>query len=727
MKKIPELLAPAGDLNAALTAFNNGADAVYAGLSKFNARERTQNFSPEDYGKLMAAAAADGKKVYLTFNTLIKENELVEALENLDRVCRLLPDAVIVQDVGVLSMMRKYFPHIPLHASTQMGIHNSAGMEVAQRLGISRVILERQVTLDELRAIRCKTQIEMEVFIHGALCCSLSGVCLFSSWMGGHSGNRGKCKQPCRRRYYSPDGNGFFFSTNDLYTLEHIPELKRMGIESLKIEGRLRKSDYVASTVKAYRMILDAEGKDVPALLPEARAVLSSALGRKWSAGFFEKNDFDKIVEPAQLGVSGKSCGKVIRSSRGGFEILLTQNLYIGDKIRIQPESGDEGPALTLTKMRQGDKPVYRAAAGEEVFVYCDKKVPLNGRVFKIGTSVKDLRGRIESLPAWQDRIDLEIRVSAGQVTVQVETHPHLNPLRIETDLPPAEKHAVSVGNFTEEFRKTGNEKLGVRRVSVDIKGAYFLSQRDLRHLRQRTNAWLAEQFLPNPRAEFRTETRILSEGKPLHTLACGNDGKIPAEPHYAMLAREQVAAPGEEWILPFFCPEDELPDLKEKITLARQKGIRHFRVTALFHFALLDVFDDIVISSSFPLPVCNHPAFEQLLELGAQKVQLWAELEKPVLKMLAERYGALAEIYVYGRLPILQTRALLPVSGTVNDGRGAAFLIEKQRTFSSLYPSAVFSLPARDLPPVSTYTDQTHARPDEKSVSNFNYERELV
>ncbi|MBW6458772.1 MAG: U32 family peptidase, partial [FCB group bacterium] len=346
MKNKPELLAPAGDINAAITAFEHGADAVYAGLGKFNARERTENFSFEAYGKLMSYAAKHDKKVYLTFNTLIKEQELPEALDMLNRITALLPDAVIVQDIGVLSMMRKYFPHIPVHASTQMGIHNSAGLAMAEKFGISRVILERQVTLDEIDLMRKRSEIELEVFIHGALCCSLSGVCLFSSWMGGHSGNRGKCKQPCRRRYFSSEGNGFFFSMNDLYMLDDIPALKKAGVHSLKIEGRLRKSDYVAAVVRAYRMMLDADEKDIPRILPEARSVLSGSLGRKWSTGFYDKANYNDIIESDKPGVSGKQLGRVAELKPNGFIIQTLQTLKLGDKIRIQPQSGDEGPAI---------------------------------------------------------------------------------------------------------------------------------------------------------------------------------------------------------------------------------------------------------------------------------------------------------------------------------------------------------------------------------------------
>ncbi|MCK4983561.1 MAG: U32 family peptidase, partial [Victivallaceae bacterium] len=237
VKKIPELLAPAGNLLAGITAFDAGADAVYAGLSKFNARERSENFSFNDMSCLIAYAHKNSRKVYVTLNTLIKEMELPEIVEFIAELGRIRPDAVIVQDLGVLRIIREYFPDLEIHASTQMGFHNSAGLRVAANLGAKRVILERQITLDELKIMQNDSPVDLEVFVHGALCCSLSGQCLFSSWLGGWSGNRGKCKQPCRRRFYSSKGNGFFFSTQDLSTLDLVHNFKQMGIASLKIEG----------------------------------------------------------------------------------------------------------------------------------------------------------------------------------------------------------------------------------------------------------------------------------------------------------------------------------------------------------------------------------------------------------------------------------------------------------------------------------------------------------
>ena len=723
MKITPELLAPAGNIEAAITAFENGADAVYAGLGKFNARERTQNFTYEDYGKLMAYANKHDKKVYLTFNTLVKENEIQEALTTLYRVTRLQPDAIITQDIGVVRMLKKYFPHIPVHASTQMGIHNSPGVTMAKELGIERVILERQVTMEELHLIRAHSDLELEVFIHGALCCSLSGVCLFSSWMGGHSGNRGKCKQPCRRRYFSKEGNGFFFSTQDLYTLEDIPKLKEAGVHSLKIEGRLRKSDYVASTVKAYRMMLDAETHEIKEKLPEAKAILSGALGRKWSSGFYDKEQYGELIESERLGVSGKQCGMVLSTTNNGFMMQASQPVKMGDKIRIQPKSGMEGPAITVTKISKNGQPATRLGNRETGFIHCDKEIPADGIVYLAGYSVKEYSRLIEQLPVLENNLSLNVEVSAKLLKVVVLDHPHLPVWDMTIDLPAAENRAVEADTFIKEFKKAITPALGIKHVKVGIDGEYFASQRDIRKFRQSFTEWLETAYTPAPVPNIDVPIPLMAEKKIVKTLA------LKGNKHEAnhRMARLTDAKPGEEYILPLFCPEDELDKLKNQINAAYFEGVRHFRVTSLYQFDLLKEFTDIEINTGLPLPVTNRLAIETLKEWGVNRVQLWVELEKEILIRLIEQKPDDVEVYIYGRLPILETRAILPIKGEITDGRGAGFIVEKGDPLTSLYPAAVFALPVDELPAVSTFTDLTHAKPGEKSISVFNFERELA
>lgn len=257
-----ELLAPAGNPAAFYGAVKAGADAVYLGSQRFGARAYAENFTEEEllacirYGHIM------GCKLYLTVNTLMKEEELDELYNHIHPLYESGLDGVIVQDFGALRLLRESFPALKLHASTQMTLCSSFGAELIKSLGACRMVPARELCLEELRAIRQKVDIELETFIHGAMCYSYSGQCLFSSILGGRSGNRGRCAQPCRLPYcVETDGHRsreqYFLSLKDMCTLEHIPKLIEAGIDSFKIEGRMKKPEYAAGVTAIYRKYID--------------------------------------------------------------------------------------------------------------------------------------------------------------------------------------------------------------------------------------------------------------------------------------------------------------------------------------------------------------------------------------------------------------------------------------------------------------------------------------
>ena len=233
----PELLAPAGSLEAFFAALDSGADAVYLGLKDFSARAKAKNFTLSELEKMLAYARSQQRRVYVTLNTLVKERELPQLVETLAALEAMAVDAVILQDLAVWRLARRHFPSLELHASTQLTIHNVAGARQLEQMGFARVVLARELSLEEITAIHRQTSIGLEHFVHGAHCFSLSGQCSFSSWLGGMSGNRGRCAQPCRRRYRHSGGDGYHFSPNDLSAIELLPELAAAGISSLKIEG----------------------------------------------------------------------------------------------------------------------------------------------------------------------------------------------------------------------------------------------------------------------------------------------------------------------------------------------------------------------------------------------------------------------------------------------------------------------------------------------------------
>src|ERR1043165_1209698 len=275
--RLPELLAPAGDWDCAKAAVENGADAIYFGLEKFNARMRAQNFTELDLPRLMESLHRRGVKGYVTFNTLVFENELKDAEQYARTIIAAGVDAAIVQDVGICRLIRQLSPDFPIHVSTQMTITSAAGVEFARELGCNLVVLSRECSLKEIERIQAGAKIDggeesqaaelpLEVFVHGALCVAYSGQCLTSEALGGRSANRGECAQACRMPYdLIADGSQvhlgdrkYLLSPQDLAGLEVLPELARLGVASLKIEGRLKSPEYVANITRIYRQALDS-------------------------------------------------------------------------------------------------------------------------------------------------------------------------------------------------------------------------------------------------------------------------------------------------------------------------------------------------------------------------------------------------------------------------------------------------------------------------------------
>ena len=271
--KRPEILAPVGSPDSLYAAVRSGADAVYMGCKGFNARIKADNFGDDEIKDAIAYCHSHGVKVHITMNTLISDEEIPEALETLKRICAAGADAVIVQDLGLASLMKEAVPALEKHASTQMSVQTREGVKLLKQMGFSRAVLPRELTKEEIRSIKDSTDIEIEIFIHGALCMSVSGQCYMSSMFGGRSGNRGLCAQPCRLPFRAENGTGNDLSLKDLSLIERAQELTELGIDSLKIEGRMKRPEYVAAAVTAIRSTLD--GKADEEILSKLRAVFS--------------------------------------------------------------------------------------------------------------------------------------------------------------------------------------------------------------------------------------------------------------------------------------------------------------------------------------------------------------------------------------------------------------------------------------------------------------------
>ena len=352
-KKI-ELLAPVGTIEAFHAALDAGANAVYLGLGNFNARQRQKNFTAQTLSYLIPYAQQKGVKVYITMNTLVKDGETPLFLNDCAILRQLKPDALIIQDWGMAAILRKYFPDVQIHASTQMAIHNSMQMKFAADFGISRVVPARELTLSEIHKINNKTKsaVEMELFVHGALCYSISGRCLASSYLGGSSGNRGHCTQVCRRFFAeTPQKKGFYFSPKDFWAIDFVEEYQNIGIASLKIEGRMKGAEYVYSVVSAYRDFID---KKID--LETAKERLSQDFGRQKCTFLLNGENSTGIVSAARQGGTGNYAGKVAGINNKEIILELDNNgttPEVGDRLRFHDIEGVEGEVVKVEKVIQ--------------------------------------------------------------------------------------------------------------------------------------------------------------------------------------------------------------------------------------------------------------------------------------------------------------------------------------------------------------------------------------
>ncbi|AEE16002.1 peptidase U32 family protein [Treponema brennaborense] len=353
-----ELLAPAGNIEALDAAIGEGADAVYLGLKSFNARLRSSNFAWNQFEAAVQSVHRLGKKIFVTVNTVSEEWEMERLYRFLGYLDAVGPDGLIVQDFGVVRMVQEFFPKLRLHASTQMNIASARAVNVMSKEGLKRVVLARELGLEEIRTIRANTSAELEVFVHGALCVSESGLCLFSSYLGGKSANRGMCTQACRR-FYSAEisgglEQGYYFSPCDLQLIDKIPDLITAGVDSFKIEGRMKSAEYVGSVTAAYRYVMDHWQEDRKGSVATAKRMLSTDFARTKTRYWYDFNadDTEKVADtvlnPAQAGGTGIYLGKIDRTRSAGVSAAdsegvlqfasLTGGSYdpdVGDSIRL--------------------------------------------------------------------------------------------------------------------------------------------------------------------------------------------------------------------------------------------------------------------------------------------------------------------------------------------------------------------------------------------------------
>lgn len=725
-----------------------GADAVYAGLQDFSARARARNFTLPQMERMLAYAHSLDRRIYVTLNTLVKEKELPQLVDTLAALAQMRVDGVIVQDMAVARLVRNHFPSIPLHASTQMTIHNTPGVQMLHRLGFQRGVLARELALDEVAAITTATPVEIEVFVHGALCFSISGQCFFSSYLGGHSGNRGRCAQPCRRLYEHRGKQGHFFSTNDLSAIDMLPELSRAGVKSLKIEGRMKSAEYVATVVEAYRLVLDAGPGGTPEALKEAKELLKYSFGRTPTKGFLASQQPDDIANPWQKGGTGRFTGHVksIKGKRLAFE--TRDPLHIGDRLRIQPKSDMAGQAWTLRELYQNGKKVMTAQAASMVELETPFVVTVGDSIYKVSSreaftlSDSACQRRLEGVKSDKLPCRLHLKLASSPLTeeggasdctlhisaeVSGSSHTFDFPLG---SLEPSRSSDMQ-GVLSGQFARCGDTSFRLESLEAPDFPALLIPMGAFKELRRQFYQRLGEAVSTGhreavsaarsaalrdvglshghapPRPEKEVLTVFVEQPKDWRfPLQNGADrtllplSKAAIHQLAGTIPRMRGSEESIIWQIPFMLFDRDIPLYQDTIRQLRNAGFHRFEAANLSHFELLRGVDDIHISTWHRCFSLNSQAVNVWKELGAECATLYIEDDAANLaELLASGSAMERRVIVYAPLPLMTTKIRIrDVHSNIplHSDRGEVYSVATRDALQSITAGTPFSLTAR-------------------------------
>lgn len=491
MKK-PELLAPAGSMEAFYAAIEAGCDAVYMAGYSFGARAFATNFSDEEIVEAVKYAHLYGVKVYITVNTIVYENEVELFMNYIDFLHRNNVDAIIIEDLGMFDLVRKTYPNLEIHISTQMHIHNLSGAVLMHGLGAKRVVLARETSIDTIKKIKGKSDVELEVFVHGALCFSYSGECLMSSLIGGRSGNRGKCAGTCRLKYNIIDEennkyNNYSYplSMKDLCTIEDLGKLIDIGIDSFKIEGRMKRPEYVYLVVSLYRKAIDNYTSKGHVGITDADILeLKKIYNRLFTKGYlFNESDVVNSYRPNHLGIK---IGKVVKVYDNKIVVKLTHPLCKGDGIRFLNKNEDTG--LEITKMFKNGKDVIEANASDEIAIKTDVICDIGADIIKT-TDAKQI-DRIKNILKERNRkvlISGNVVINSGQ-KVKINITDGSNNINYESEyvVDKALNKPITKDDVLKQFNKTNDTPYKFDNLKIEIDDYSFIPVSKLNELRRK-------------------------------------------------------------------------------------------------------------------------------------------------------------------------------------------------------------------------------------------------
>ena len=701
---VPELLAPAGSLEAVRAAVANGADAVYLGAERFNARDEGAQLSLGDLEQAVRLAHGRGARVYLTLNTLLKPDELVDALELLGEAIDRGIDAAIVQDLGLIRLINRVYPGFELHGSTQMTVHDENGAALVRELGLRRVVLARENTLEDVRAIHAGApDVELETFVHGALCISYSGQCYMSGMISERSANRGSCAQSCRKEYALTDDRtgqtldrGYLISARDLAAADHISDLADAGVVCLKVEGRKKRPEYVATVTSAYREFLGraARGEPLHGAASE-RPELVQIYSRGFTGGMFGGRAGRDYITRAQPDNKGLPLGVVVGHARGTLTLDLHQPVAPGDGLRFEPETGgaEKGFVVTSVKALGTKNGISRVA------IPARERIPAGWRVIR--TSRAELLERARStyaglaaeMPARRSRLDLRVFGSSGGVLRVVATAEGESVTVLgDVQLAPARAHGLDMGRLREQFGRLGDTPFALGAVDISgLSAGLFVPVSELNRLRQKfveellvRRDWAESSRKVERRARIEAavadvplENRVAQ--RPPHTAPAGGvrPFSLTCEVSTIEDAREALDAGATDIVLDVFLrhpfppvsrvrslideaqargasfrlrlptivrPEDR-PRLEKWLALGTPLQTGHLGLLASLARQGRDVVADYAVNAF------NAHTAAELLALGASRVTLSIELTVAELAAAATPFGGRGlEIVLYGR-----------------------------------------------------------------------------
>jgi len=502
MKKI-ELLAPAGNMDALKAAVQAGCDAVYVGGKSFGARAFSKNFSNEELIDAITYTHLYGVKLYVTVNTLIYDDEVSDFLNYVEFLHKNSVDAIIMQDFGMFDLVRKTFPNLEIHASTQMHIHNLDGTKLMETLGMTRVVLARETSIDEIKYIKDNSNIELEVFIHGALCISYSGQCLMSSLIGGRSGNRGTCAGSCRLKYDIVDNNGkklnkfdYPLSTKDLNSLENVGLLIDAGVASLKIEGRMKSKEYVYTVVSLYRKAIDSYYENGRVTIDEDEMVrLMKIFNRDYTKGFLFNTSNNDLINGYRPNHMGFKVGNVISYNNGIAKIKLTDNISMGSGLRVIGKNSDVG--INVNDFYINGKLVKKANSGDTISIKVNSSVTIGSDV--VITLDKEICDDVEKIINSNLRkvlIDGKFIAKKGE-KISFSVWDECNRINIYGNIvEEAINHSTDEDTIYEKLNKLGDTVYKFNNLEIDIDNDIFIPLKEINELRRRALLELDEKRL---------------------------------------------------------------------------------------------------------------------------------------------------------------------------------------------------------------------------------------